>query len=246
MGTVRDRLTYANVMATIAVFVALGGTSIAAISLTKNSVKGKHIARNAVTSPKVKDRSLRAQDFASGQLPAGERGLQGAQGGQGIQDERGLQGERGEQGVTGNTGATGPSMGRSSSGFGTCDPVINMGYVQCVGHTMILPAAGRVLVVAAADWNDAADTGSAAAGSCRVWLDGATQIGPETYPGQMTVTHSVVGGSPGILYDGSTALTAVSEPLSVGSHTFQLQCRELDANIVLPDASLSTVLLGPS
>jgi hypothetical protein len=34
-------------MATIAVFIALGGTSVAALSLTRGSVKGKHIAKNA-------------------------------------------------------------------------------------------------------------------------------------------------------------------------------------------------------
>jgi len=85
----RSRLTYANVMATIAVFVALGGSSVAAISLKRNSVKGKHIATNAVTSPKVKNASLLARDFAPGQLPKGEQGPQGSQGPPG---ERGPQG----------------------------------------------------------------------------------------------------------------------------------------------------------
>ena len=33
----RSRLTYANVMATIAVFVALGGTSYAAIKITRQA-----------------------------------------------------------------------------------------------------------------------------------------------------------------------------------------------------------------
>jgi hypothetical protein len=47
-------------------FVALGGSSYAAVTLRRNSVKGKHIAPNAVTSRKVKDRSLRAKDFATG------------------------------------------------------------------------------------------------------------------------------------------------------------------------------------
>ena len=34
----RPRVTYANVMATIAVFVALGGASYAAIAVPRNSV----------------------------------------------------------------------------------------------------------------------------------------------------------------------------------------------------------------
>jgi hypothetical protein len=80
----RQRLTYANVMATIAVFIALGGSGYAAVTLQKNSVKGKHIAKNAVTSPKVKNRSLKRKDFARGTLPKGIPGPQGLQGLQGA------------------------------------------------------------------------------------------------------------------------------------------------------------------
>ena len=74
------RLTYANVMSTVAVFIALGGTSVAAVQLTKNSVKSRHIARNAVDSNKVKDGSLRAKDFRRGELKAGPAGPQGPAG----------------------------------------------------------------------------------------------------------------------------------------------------------------------
>jgi len=45
-------------------FILLGGGAVAAVKLTRNSVKGKHIARNAITSPKVKNGSLLALDFA--------------------------------------------------------------------------------------------------------------------------------------------------------------------------------------
>jgi hypothetical protein len=67
-------------VALMALFVALGGTSIAAVSLKRNSVKNRHIAKNAVTAPKVKNASLLAQDFAPGQLPAGPEGRQGPRG----------------------------------------------------------------------------------------------------------------------------------------------------------------------
>ena len=82
-GRLRPRLTYANVMATVAVFVALGGSSYA-VTLGKNSVKSKHIAkgqvkrsdigRNAVDSSKIANGKLRAADFAPGQLPKGDKG----------------------------------------------------------------------------------------------------------------------------------------------------------------------------
>ena len=78
------RLSYANVMATIAVFIALGGGALAATQLKKNSVGAKQLKRDSVTSAKVKDGSLLGSDFAAGQLPAGERGPQGPEGAQGA------------------------------------------------------------------------------------------------------------------------------------------------------------------
>ena len=58
MSRLRLRLTYANVMATIAVFIALGGASYAALKLPKNSVGAKQIKKEAVTAAKVKKGTL--------------------------------------------------------------------------------------------------------------------------------------------------------------------------------------------
>ena len=43
------RLSYANVMATIAVFIALGGGAYAALKVPKDSVGNKQLKNNAVT-----------------------------------------------------------------------------------------------------------------------------------------------------------------------------------------------------
>ena len=61
----------------LALCLAMSGTAYAA-SLPRNSVGTKQLKRNAVTTAKVKNRSLRAQDFARGQLRRGPRGPQGA------------------------------------------------------------------------------------------------------------------------------------------------------------------------
>jgi hypothetical protein len=50
MAGIRRRLTYANVMATLAVFIALGG---GAYALTRGEVKSKHIAPNAVKAKHI-------------------------------------------------------------------------------------------------------------------------------------------------------------------------------------------------
>ncbi len=47
---IRGRLTYANVVSTIALFVVLGGVSYAAFHLPKNSVRSKNIVNHQVKS----------------------------------------------------------------------------------------------------------------------------------------------------------------------------------------------------
>ena len=65
----------AMVVACLALFVALTGTSVAVIStLPKNSVGRVQLKDNAVISSKVKNHSLKAFDFALGQLPKGPKG----------------------------------------------------------------------------------------------------------------------------------------------------------------------------
>lgn len=76
----RSRLSYANVVATLALVLALGGGTVyAASKLGKNSVtsksikngavKGPDIAKNAVTGKKVKDGTIEAGDLAAGVIP---------------------------------------------------------------------------------------------------------------------------------------------------------------------------------
>jgi hypothetical protein len=66
----RSRLTYANAMSTVAVFVALGGGAYA-VSVPRNSVGTTQLKANAVTGAKVKNRSLVLSDFKRGQVILG-------------------------------------------------------------------------------------------------------------------------------------------------------------------------------
>ncbi len=61
---VLGRLTYANVTASIALFIALGGTSYAAVNLPRNSVGAKHLRSESVRSSEVRDGSLEARDLS--------------------------------------------------------------------------------------------------------------------------------------------------------------------------------------
>jgi hypothetical protein len=98
------------VVASMALFFAIGGPSLAADAVdsasklvtgkkVKNSsLTGKDIKNSSLTTSDVKNRSLLAADFKSGQLPAGAKGETGSQGPQGEQGAKGVQGERGEPG----------------------------------------------------------------------------------------------------------------------------------------------------
>ena len=111
----RPKLTYANVVSTLCLFILLGGTSYAAIKLGKNSVKGANIANNAVSSPKVRNGSLLAGDFKAGQLPAGQPGPDGPRGPQGAKGDTGSQGAKGDTGTVDTTNFY--SKGQSDSRF---------------------------------------------------------------------------------------------------------------------------------
>jgi hypothetical protein len=101
----------------IALFVALGGVSYAALKLPANSVRSPQIkngqvknadlAHNAVTSTKVKNGSLLATDFRAGQLPAGAPGPKGDTGAPGTNGETGPQGVPGTARAYGSISSTG-------------------------------------------------------------------------------------------------------------------------------------------
>lgn len=76
----RPRATYANVVATLALFIALGGTGYAAVSLPRNSVGAQQIKPHSIDNSKIKKGSLLASAFKNGQLPRGLRGVGGPAG----------------------------------------------------------------------------------------------------------------------------------------------------------------------
>lgn len=126
------RLGYTNVTATIALFVALGGSSYAALS-----VSGKHIRNGTVTSADLKDGSiasrdvdngsLLAKDFKSGQLPAGPQGPAGPAG------PTGPAGPAGEPGPSGPAGMTNAITRRDNVTIAEADPsaTVKRGSVSC-------------------------------------------------------------------------------------------------------------------
>jgi hypothetical protein len=97
----RLRPTPAMMVACIALLVALAGTSVAAVTvvLPRNSVGPLQLRANSVSTFKVQNRSLRAIDFALGQIPKGPRGASGPAGVPGPVGPTGPAGAAGAAGV---------------------------------------------------------------------------------------------------------------------------------------------------
>ena len=108
LDSLHRRLSYANVTASLALFVALGGTSYAALTITGNNVKnssltGADIKNSSLTTTDIKDSSLLAKDFKAGQLPTGPKGDTGATGATGAPGAPGAAGTPGSPGAAGAT-----------------------------------------------------------------------------------------------------------------------------------------------
>lgn len=98
----RTHLSYANVMATVAVFIALGGTSYAATQLARNSVGATQIRAKAVGSSELKSRAvtsskIRSRSVTLSKMSDGARNAL-----------RGAVGPAGPQGAAGPAGPAGP------------------------------------------------------------------------------------------------------------------------------------------
>ena len=70
----------AFVLAVIALFVALGSASYAAVELGKNDVDSRHISKGAVGTSEVQNGSIKAADLAASAAPGVESGVVDAAG----------------------------------------------------------------------------------------------------------------------------------------------------------------------
>jgi hypothetical protein len=96
-GTPRRRFTYANVVSTLALVLALGGG-------TAYAARHYLITSTSQIKPSVLSK-LKSSGRAG---PAGPQGPRGSQGPQGVTGSQGVTGNQGMQGVPGNTGPQGP------------------------------------------------------------------------------------------------------------------------------------------
>ena len=222
----RNRLTYANVTASLALFIALGGGAYAATQLPKDSVGTAQIKKNAVTGAKikssavsssdVKNGSLLAADFAGGQLPSG---AQGATGPAGPKGDKGDAGTNGTNGTNGTTGPRGPSNVYADRNDTSTAITSN---TQLASITV---PAGKYIVMAktvgANDDNNAGD-------EARI---GCTLVG--TTAG--TIDQSLGGAEDNTRFDDFTVVSLLSTLDSAAGDTLTLSCQGSGADPINAD-----------
>jgi hypothetical protein len=215
----------AMIVALISLFVALGGTSFAAVTLTRNSVLSKHIKNgqvkradlgaNAVSSAKVLDASLLAQDFAAGQLPKGEKG------------DTGARGDTGPQGPAGSTAGFPGTASAEDDPSSTPDLTIATEVVS-------LPRSGRLLVLGRFTRSSSCDMSS---------LNVLYGLYADDTPIPGSGLHMLKGGAMAPM-----TLVGITDPLSAGNHSLQIKsdCTEggIGSTSSFADESISAVLLG--
>jgi hypothetical protein len=132
LATLRRRLTYANVVSTVCLFVVLGGSaysatqvgsaqiennSIRSKDIRNNGVRGRDIRNGTIMSRDVRNGYLLAKDFKPGQLPAGPTG------------PRGPRGPAGKNGTGGGAGTV--TVRTNSDGIPTTCVDGGMGQYEC-------------------------------------------------------------------------------------------------------------------
>jgi hypothetical protein len=139
MRQLQRKLSYSNVIATLALFIALSGGAYAATQLPKNSVGSKQLKKGAVTGAKVKKGSLSAASFKPGQLPAGAKGAAGPKGEMGPAGRSALEPLRSGETIHGTWSlsqyAEGGGFAQTSPTFPIPAPVpVNSAHVVVAGN----------------------------------------------------------------------------------------------------------------
>jgi len=240
-----ESLSFANVTASLALFVALGGVSWAAVTLPKNSVGSKQIKSRAVTSAKlgnsavssakVKDGSLLALDFKTGELPKGPQGAKGDTGATGATGDKGDTGATGPKGATGVTGATGETGAMGATGAtgptGPAGPTASNSVRNTSGQDLIgsyqpvvttevtTTAVGQIMATGTAQLQKS-DAGAGSA-ECRVTSERAGNPGVEEIISE--VAWATVAG---IELESVPLVAATSTAAPADTYTIRIKCQE--------------------
>ncbi|HEX6666908.1 MAG TPA: hypothetical protein VF081_09990 [Solirubrobacterales bacterium] len=207
MKQIRKRLTYANVMSSIAVFLVLGGaTALAANQLAKNSVGPNQLKKSAVTTAKIKNDAVtgpKIKEQSLGAVPnASNASNAAALGGFPAADYL----------KTSGVQAFGAISSSTISGF------TSKNFTPVIAKSFSVPANGLLFIVGSVT---VADDGSIIGGNelyFRFRLD-STNVSNDNY------YHGITAGNGGEELAQTGAGSAVI-PVTAGAHTVFIDARE--------------------
>lgn len=200
----RPRLSYANVVATVALFIALGSGAWAAIEIGRNDVTAREIAKAAVGSSELKNDGTKGKDVdesSLGQVPSAASATTAAS----------------AQSAEQLDGLSPASVNATSIGFGetACNPGVLI--EPCASTQLNQPRTSDVLVLASGTMFG---TGADVSGSCGLEGPGNDEFAGLTEIGQVNAPHPDVDHGDGFVVQG------LFQDVPAGPGAFSLTCSE--------------------
>jgi hypothetical protein len=233
------RPSAALVVATVALFVALGGVGYAAATIGSaaiidNSIKSKDVRNEGLRGKDVRADTLKGADVdesSLGQVPSAANADNAATAANATNAANAANAANAD--TVGGIGPDALTIGRSD--LGSCEP--GTAFADCATVTLSMPRAGRVLLTAGGQWHSDDAAGSSVRGLCRINLDGAALTG-------VTEEGSLAHQTDGNQEQALSGVTAVTGVLPAGDHVFTVSCSDDVGDMDFTDVRLSAVLLG--
>jgi hypothetical protein len=230
------------VVALVALFVALGGTSYAV-----SRIDGRHLKGASVSGAKLRKNTLGGREIresALGRVPRAATADHAAFADRAATSASADRAASADTALKLSDGAVaGLTVARSGADpDNTCHPLdtVDKPFLECASVVMTLPRSGRVLLVGTGGAGNATTSVPFVAG-CQLQTDGVGVTGSLAHAGMDMDT------SPGMHF-GSTpfgiASTAVTDVVPAGTHTFAFACQQTDPDAVVVDAKISAVMVG--
>ena len=249
----RRRLSYSNVTSTLAVFVALSGTAIAANTIGTDDIIDNEVRSRDVRNDTLDNGGLNAVDLRRGSVGAGEV-VDASVGGAKVADGSLGGADIASGALTGldfnNLSLKGADIDEASltqvpsallGGFGRtggengCDPSSTT-FVDCAATpALTVPPGARALIIARARARQLEDGGT---GKCGFARSTALGLLPNT-----TVTFAVNGEHD---QHERGSLVALSPPQLSGPVSYELRCNEVTGNLFFDDAAVTALLISSS